>query len=70
MMRIDLSIVDEKRIEYICHVNKRREAYATTYISGSGEYNLKLAVFCMKHLKNTGRSFDPLFICKKDVLLF
>ena len=51
-------------------MNIRREAYATTYISGSGEYNLKLYVFCMKHLNNTGRSFDPPSICKKDVLLF
>ena len=51
-------------------MNRRREAYATTYISGSGEYNLKLAVFCMKNLKKTGRSFDPPLICKKDVLLF
>ena len=24
----------------------------------------------MKHLKNTGRSFDPFFIDKKEVLLF
>ena len=62
--------LDDKRIESICHVNRRREAYATTYIYGSGEYNLKLAVFCMKHLKNTGRSFDPPFICKKNVFLF
>ena len=62
--------LDDKRIEYICHVNRRRETYDTTYISGSGEYNLKLAVFCIKNLKNTGRSFDPLSICKKDVLLF
>ena len=28
--------LDDKRIESICHVNRRREAYATTYISGSG----------------------------------
>ena len=53
---------DDKRIESICHVNRRMEAYATIYISGSGEYNLKLAVFWMKHLKNNGRSFDPPFI--------
>ena len=62
--------LDDKRIESICHVNRRREAYAITYISGSGEYNLKLAMFYMKHLKNTGRSYDPFFIDKKDVLLF
>ena len=60
----------DKRIESICHVNRRRDTYATTYISGSREYNLKLVVFCMKHLKNIGRSFDPFFIDKKDVLLF
>ena len=51
--------LDDKGIESICHVEIRREAYSTTYISGSGEYNLKLAVLCMKHFKNTGRSFDP-----------
>ena len=62
--------LDDKRIESICHVNRRREAYAATYISGSGSYSLKPAVFCMKHLKNTGRSYDPFFIYKKDVLLF
>ena len=62
--------LDDKHIESICHVNRRREAYATTYIYGSGEYNLKLAVLYMKHLKNNGRSFDPFFIDKKDVLLF
>ena len=62
--------LDDKRIESICHVNRRREAYATTYISGSGEYNLKLAVFYMKHLKSTSRSYDPFFIDKKDVVLF
>ena len=62
--------LDDKRFESIWHVNRRREAYVTTYISGSGEYNLKLAVFYMKHLKNTGRSYDPFFIDKKDVLLF
>ena len=65
-----LVALDYKRIESICHVNRRRETYATTYIFGSGEYNLKLAVFYMKHLKNTGRSFYPFFIDKKDVLLF
>ena len=54
--------IDDKRVESICHVNRRREAYATTCISDSGEYNLKLAVFCMKHLKNTGRSFEPPYI--------
>ena len=27
-------------------------------------------MFWIKHLKNTGRSFDLYFICKKDVLLF
>ena len=62
--------MDDKRFESICHVNRRRETYVTTYISGSEEYNLKLAVFYMKHLKNTGRSYDPFFIDKKDVLLF
>ena len=62
--------LDDKRFESICHVNRRREAYLTTYISGSVEYNLKLAVFYMKHLKNTGRSYDPFFINKKYVLLF
>ena len=51
-------------------MNRRREAYAATFISGSGEYNLKLAVFYMKHLKNTGSYYDPFFIEKKDVLLF
>ena len=39
--------VDDKRIESIFHVNRRREAYATTYISGSEIYNLKIAVFYM-----------------------
>ena len=62
--------LDDKRIESICHVNRRREDYATTYISSSGEYNLKLAVFYMKHLKNTGHYYDPFFINRKDVLLF
>ena len=62
--------IDEKRIESICHVDIRSEAYATTYIYGSGEYKLKLAVFDMKHLKNTGRSFDPFFTDKKYVLIF
>ena len=62
--------LDNKRIESICHVNRRRETYATTYISGSGEYNFKLTMFYMKHLNNTGRSYDPLFINKRDVLLF
>ena len=28
--------LDYKRIESICHVNRKREAYATTYMSGSG----------------------------------
>ena len=28
--------LDDKRIESMCHVKRRREAYATTYISGSG----------------------------------
>ena len=28
--------LDDKCIESICHVNRRREAYATNYISGSG----------------------------------
>ena len=54
----------DKRIESICHVNRKREAYATIYISGSGEYNLKLAVLCMKQLKNTGRSFSIILLVK------
>ena len=62
--------LDDKRIESICHVNRMREDYATTCISVSGEYNLKLTVSCMKHLNNTGRSFDPYFIYKKDMLIF
>ena len=53
--------LDDKSIESMCYVNRRREAYATTYIYGSGEYNIKIAVFYMKHLKITRRFFEPFF---------
>ena len=53
-----LASLDDERISAICKVHRRSDSsMLATYISASGEHNLKLAVFCLKHLKNTGRSY-------------
>ena len=48
-------------------MNRRPDKYSSTYISGSSEHYLKLAVFCLKHRKNTGRSFDPEYLNMSEV---
>ena len=53
-----LASLNDERISAICKVHRRSDSsMLATYISASGEHNLKLAVFCLKHLKNTGRSY-------------
>jgi hypothetical protein len=52
-----LASLNDERISAICKVHRRSDSsMLATYISASGEHNLKLAVFCLKHLKNTRRS--------------
>ena len=53
-----LASLNDERISAICKVHRRSDSsMLATYISASGEHNLKLVVFCLKHLKNTGRSY-------------
>jgi hypothetical protein len=62
--------LDDEHISTIYKVNCRTEYKFSTSISGSGEHNLKLAVFCMKHLKNNGWSYCPQDLTKVFVLSF
>ena len=53
-----LASLNDERISAICKVHRRSDSsMLATYISASGEHNLKLTVFCLKHLKNTGWSY-------------
>ena len=53
-----LASLNDERISAICKVHRRSDSsMLAIYISASGEHNLKLAVSCLKHLKNTGRSY-------------
>ena len=58
MSSSDLVSLDDGQIESICAVNCRSERQVKTYISGTGDNNLKLALFSMNLLENTGRSCD------------
>ena len=55
----DLVEPDNNCIHSICNVNRRNKKDVNTYVYGTGEYNLQLAVFAMKHLKFTDHSFHP-----------
>ena len=50
-------------------MNRRTDKDSLTYISGSAEYYLKLAVFCLKHRKNTGieRCAEPILSLLKHM---
>ena len=58
MSSSDLVSLDDRHIEFIFAVNRRGERHSKTYISGTGDNNLKLALFSMNLLENTGRSCD------------
>ena len=62
--------LDGSQIESICVVNRRGELRAKNYILVTGENNIKLAAFTMKHMKNTGRSCDPSSVYNPYVMLF
>ena len=50
--------LDDDKISNICRVHRKSEGnMMATFISATAEGNLKMAVFCLKHLKNTGRSY-------------
>ena len=66
----DLVELDDNHIHSIYTVNLGNEKDVDTYISGTGDYNLHLAVFVMKHLKFTGHSFHPDRIGKSFVMTF
>ena len=53
--------LDDERITSMCKVHRRSDHSSgiNTFISAKGEHNLKLAVFCMKHMRNIGRSYHP-----------
>ena len=70
MSSSDLVSLDDRHIEFIFAVNRRGERHSKTYISGTGDNNLKLAALAMKHLNNTGRSFDPTSVYKPYVMSF
>ena len=62
--------LDNNRIHSICTVNCRNEKYVDTYVPGTEEYNLQLAVFATKQQKFTGRSLHPDSISKSFVMTF
>ena len=66
----DLVKLDNNRIHSMCTVNCRNKKDVNSYVSGTGEYNLQLAVFAMKHLKFTGRYFQPGIISKSSIMTF
>ena len=45
----DIVELDDNHIHSICTVNCRNERDVDTYISGTGEYNIQMAVFAMNH---------------------
>ena len=70
MSSSDLVSLENRNIESICAINCRDESHAKTYILGTGEKNLKLDTFEMKHLESTGRSCDTTSVYKPYVISF
>ena len=62
--------LNDRQIESICDMNRWGDCHDKTYILWTGENNMKLAAFAMKHLNNTDRSCDPASVYKPYVMSF